>query len=425
VARGKKAARLNKNQRALLALLRSRSGKTVETGEILKVTGWKQSSWRVYRNNGLYSPYLRDRGDGRFDVLLDDSVDDAAFARQVTQSTRKRRPTGALRYEISRRLVERSADNMILAVETYNRPTLKNRMDGFAMLFCTAWEQLLKAEMIEASGENAAYRPSKPGRRRETLSLDECLQHHFGDKDVVRKNIERIAELRHAATHFVVPEIQAPFAYVFQSGVLNYARRYRDLMQAPFLPRANIGLLALAGQGEEIDAAALQHLYGADLGAEIADYSTQLEDEIAEVSDERFAVRVEVTIRFASDKGGASPDVTLVKASEAPANAVVLYKPTDPERTHPYRTLELCELITQKLGHKFSTYDLQCVLHKTGWKKADNSYHRLQQNPDTHKYSVQAVEEIVRLLTAHDTYLKKAKESYRRTSRSRSKAEPP
>lgn len=38
---------------------------------------------------------------------------------------------------------------MMLALELYNRPSIENRMDAFVMCFCTSWEQLLKAILIE------------------------------------------------------------------------------------------------------------------------------------------------------------------------------------------------------------------------------------------------------------------------------------
>lgn len=415
-----RTARLTKKQRALYELLRARSGKPVSDAEILAATGWKPTSWRVYVNNGLYAPYLRSTGAGRYDVLLDGSVSETDFHRQITQSVTRKAPTGGLGHPLAKALVARSADNMILALETFNRPSLRNRLDGFAMLFCTAWEQLLKAEIIEAESETAVFRPAKPNRRRETLSLDECVERRIPDAtDLVRRNIERIAEVRHQATHFIVPEIQAPFAYLFQAGVVNYAKRYRELTHAPFLPRANIGLLAVAGQGETIDAAALAHLYGDTLGAEIASYATTLEREIEKLDDERFAVRVEIRVRFASKKEGA--DVTLVQAAEAPASAVVLEKPVDPERTHPYRTRQLEQRVREKLGQPFSANDLQAVLLKEAWKKSDNKYHRLQRNPDTPKYSDDAVDEIVRLVSTGQGYLAGARASYVAHSRTKSK----
>lgn len=409
---------LSVKQKSLLGLLRARSGKTITDQEIIEATRWKEASWRVYVNNGLYSPYLRETAIGRYDVLLDSSVTDRDFCRQVTQSVGRKGPAGDLNNPLSKALVARSADNMILALEIFNRPSLRNRLDGFAMLFCTAWEQLLKAEIIELGDATAVFRPVNPGRRRETINLAECLDRIIPDKsDLARRNIERIAEIRHEATHFVVPEIQAPFAYLFQAGVVNYAKRFREATGAPFLPRSNIGLLAVAGQGERVDAAALAHLYGHELGPEITQYASTLEREIEQVADERFAVRVEITMRFATKKEAA--DVTLSQAAEAPVHAVVLEKPVDPERTHPLRATQLVSLVQAELGGRFTLHDFQCVIAKEKWKRGDNRFHRLQRNPDTPKYSQAAVVELVRLVRSVPDYLTHARESYAHSSRRR------
>ena len=412
MSRGTQRPRLTQKQAALLGLLRACSGKTVSDADILRATGWKAASWRVYLNNGLYGPYLRASRPGTYEVLLDGSVTEADFHRQATQSTTRKAATGDLSHALAKTLVARSADNMMLALETFNRPSLRNRLDAFAMLFCTAWEQMLKAEIIEREGESVVFRATKPNRRRETIGLEECLCRLVPDTaDLVRRNIERIAEIRHQATHFVVPEIQAPFAYLFQAGVVNYAKRYREFTGAPFLARTNIGLLAVAGQGERVDAAALAHLYGDQLGAEIAKYATTLEEEIDALGDERFAVRVEIRMKFANNKESA--DVTLVNAAEAPVNATVLEKPTDPERTHPHRTQQLIERVRQTLpGGAFSSRDLQAVIAREGWKKSDNRFRRLQRNPDTPKYSDAAVDEVLRLISNMPDYLIRARESY-------------
>src|SRR4029077_569416 len=105
--------------------------------------------------------------------------------------------------------------------------------------------------------------------------------------------------------------------------------------------------------------------------------------------------------------------VTLVHATEAPVNAVVFEKPVDSERTHPLRTRQLERELASKLKCPFSNHDLQCVLFHKGWKKNDNEFYRLQRNPDTPKFSHNAVDEIVRSIENDAGYLKRARESYR------------
>lgn len=158
--------------------------------------------------------------------------------------------------------------------------------------------------------------------------------------------------------------------------------------------------------------------YGADLGAEIAQYARTIEQEIDDLGDARFAVRVEIRTTFASNKEVA--DVELFKAAEAPLKAAAIEKPSDPERTHPHRTAQLLERVRQRLAPAaFSSHDLQAVLAKEKWKRGDNVYHRLQRNPDTPKYSDGAVDAICRLVQADGGYLTRARESYAAAQRAR------
>jgi hypothetical protein len=116
------------------------------------------------------------------------------FRRQVTQSKR----VDHFESPLARALLQRSADNFCLALEVYNRPTLANRLDAFALLFTTAWEQLLKAELVEAHGEDSIFKPIKPNHRRESIALQACLERLFpNDADPIRRSVEMIAELRH------------------------------------------------------------------------------------------------------------------------------------------------------------------------------------------------------------------------------------
>jgi hypothetical protein len=134
---------------------------------------------------------------------------------------------------------------------------------------------------------------------------------------------------------------------------------------------------------------------------------------VRDIDDEGFAIPpLELTLRFAKD--GETPDVTLVKAAEAPLSAIIFGKHTDPEKTYPLRPTQLEALVRDKLGPnaKFNGHDRDAVLFKEGWKNADNEFHRLQRNPDTHKYSLKAVDAIVQKILADPTYLARARESY-------------
>ncbi len=69
------------------------------------------------------------------------------------------------------RLLEKSKEAFTLAIEIYNKPTIRYRLEGFSFFICNAWELMLKAHLIKQQGEQAIYYPDKPNR---TISLENC-----------------------------------------------------------------------------------------------------------------------------------------------------------------------------------------------------------------------------------------------------------
>ena len=51
------------------------------------------------------------------------------------------------------RLVDKSVEAYILALETINRLSIKYRLEAFCYLLCNAWELLLKAKILEDMGK--------------------------------------------------------------------------------------------------------------------------------------------------------------------------------------------------------------------------------------------------------------------------------
>jgi hypothetical protein len=81
---------------------------------------------------------------------------------------------------ISRQLIDKSQEAIILALETYNKPTIKYRVEGFCFFFTNSWELLLKAKIIELNKtENSIYYRKVKGQIRKSLSLRDCLRQTF------------------------------------------------------------------------------------------------------------------------------------------------------------------------------------------------------------------------------------------------------
>ena len=55
-------------------------------------------------------------------------------------------------FDLKERLVDKSFDAYVLALETINRITVRYRMEAFCYLICNSWELLLKARILDTTG---------------------------------------------------------------------------------------------------------------------------------------------------------------------------------------------------------------------------------------------------------------------------------
>lgn len=65
---------------------------------------------------------------------------------------------------LQEKLLEKSKEAFLLAIELYNKPTIKYRIEDFSLFICNAWELMLKAHMINKFGESSIYYKDNPDR---------------------------------------------------------------------------------------------------------------------------------------------------------------------------------------------------------------------------------------------------------------------
>ena len=65
---------------------------------------------------------------------------------------------------VQKQLIDKAKEAFVLAIEIYNKPSIKYRLEGFSFFICNAWELMLKAYMIDKLGEKAIYFSDKPNR---------------------------------------------------------------------------------------------------------------------------------------------------------------------------------------------------------------------------------------------------------------------
>lgn len=122
--------------------------------------------------------------------------------------------------DLYHRLLEKAKEVFVMSIEIYNKPTIRYRVEGFSFFICNAWELMLKAHLIRRDGESSVYYKDNPNR---TISLDNCIQRIFtNNKDPLRRNLEKIIELRNISTHFITEEYEMVYIPLFQACIFNF-----------------------------------------------------------------------------------------------------------------------------------------------------------------------------------------------------------
>jgi len=434
--------KVSKSISSLLSFLKEKEEKSslFTIDELLSSTGWKRSTFITYYNKGQLSDFISEPSKGRYEASNSTKITEIEFAKKLSQSKHRRGLGHNCKSNLSKALLRKSKDNMLLALELYNRPSLENKMDAFCMCFCASWEQLLKAIIIETNGEQSIFRKSGKKGVKETISLRDSLSALYNPDSNIRRNIERIAYFRDQAVHLLMPEIQGIVSRVFQSGVLNYSAKFEEFTQVPFLSSTYAGMISLVGDFNLPTTSILKSMYG-DVSEDILGLAEQLKKEVENTNDIEFAIPLSVRLVFASDNTDGNV-VTLAKAEEGIEGlrkALVLEKPVDRSRSHPYRQKEAIAEINKRLTERYSSDFLQkhlvktdkatkqyvinsncfdAVVFKNKWKNSNNEYHYKNNDPELHYYSDALVEKFISKVMEAEGYLQNAKNSYNRRNKS-------
>ena len=191
-------------------------------------------------------------------------------------------------------------------------------------------------------------------------------------------------------------------------------------------------MLSLVGNLSHPSIAALHSNYGNDIGDEISSLITDLTEEAENINDIQFAIPLNVRLVFArSDDEGNM--VTLARAEEGIEGlkkAIILEKPVDREKTHPFKESGAISEINKRLYEQYSedllesrlvarnksakkpeinSYCFRSVVNKLKWKNSNNRYHVVNKDPVVHYYSDFAIQEFIEKVMGIEKYLENAR----------------
>lgn len=308
------------------------------------------------------------------------------------------------------RLCDKSQEAFLLAVELYNRPTVRYRVEGCAFFLCNAWELLLKAYLTERYGEGAVYYDSKPER---TLSLEDCLRKVFtNENDPLRRNLDRVIDLRNTSTHFIVEEYEGIYAPILQACVENYDDKARELMGIEISDRIPENYLVLSVRRSTVDMDECRARYSPEVVEKMISARSGVLSSADEDGNRRYACTYVTELRMTRKKDA---DLTfrLDRNSETPV--AVVSRLVNPEDKYPFRQHSVIDMVNRRLQKEgvvlkkdgepksaFTSADFQMFVSlyqmKEDERYSTNTAMRGEQ--PRYAYSQQVVDDICQILRA-------------------------
>jgi len=300
-------------------------------------------------------------------------------------------------------MIEKSKEAFSLAIEIYNKPTIKYRVEGFAFFICNAWELMLKAYLIKNNGQSFIYYKNKPDR---TISLSECIRKIFtNDKDPLRLNLEKIIELRDMSTHFITQEYEMVYIPLFQSCILNYNEKmlsFHNVDMTEIIPQ---NFLTLSVSLQVLEDSKIIGKYPEEIANKLLENKSKIED-LSIKNNAKFSITIDHHYYLTKNKDVATNTVRVDNTSDTAIKIVKELK--DPNNTHKYTAKHCIELIKEQLSKqnidliyngnvvKFSIFHFTNFCKHFGLKEnTDFCYIHKQFTSPQYSYSQKAIDFIV------------------------------
>ena len=316
---------------------------------------------------------------------------------------------------LSSRLLRNSQEAFLLAVEVYNKPTIRYRVEAFCFLLANAWELLLKAKLIrDAHSSSVIFYRKVRGQQRRSLSLRDAVKRVFqNENDPVRRNIEEITTLRDAGTHLCVPELEPIYVGVFQASILNYSKKLKEWFRLEALEAGSPPMLSLVVDAATIDPVQIRKRHGKEVLDYLVETKRRLAQTASEIGVSGFSIPLEY--RVVVTKKAEEADFDLSLSASAELTGTILEIPRDVESMYPYRQNEAVAILAERLQPlRFTSYDFQAILHLEKVKSCDSSplhYHFKKVN--THMYSQALLDLVMNRVRRRSGYLDKARAKYK------------
>lgn len=243
------------------------------------------------------------------------------------------------------KLLEKSKEAFLLAIEIYNKPSIRYRVEGFSFFICNAWELMLKAHLVKTRGDAAIYFKDNPGR---TIALENCIRGIFtNEHSPIRKNLLKIVDLRNTSTHFIVEEYEMVYIPLFQACVFNFIGKmmeFHGIDMALVIPQ---NFLTLSVSMNSINATEIRAKYPGQIAEKLLSTCTDINAEILENNSD-YAIRIEHYHYITKNRNDATETFSIAKESDIKVQIIKELK--DPNDSFKYTAKKCLKEINNRLA---------------------------------------------------------------------------
>lgn len=246
---------------------------------------------------------------------------------------------------LQEQLIEKSKEAFVLAIEIYNKPSIKYRLEGFSFFICNAWELMLKAHMINKYGEDSIYFSDKPNR---TITLERCVQKIFtNEKSPLRKNLEKVIELRNTSTHFITEEYESIYVSLLQACVFNYVDKMVEFHNVDMTQVIPENFITLSVRIKSLDETEIRGKYEKQVAEKLLMVNDSIQP-LMEENNSAFAIKIE-HYHYATKKKEEATEFYHIE-KEATNGVRLIKEIKNPNETHKYSAKACIKEINKRLS---------------------------------------------------------------------------
>lgn len=304
---------------------------------------------------------------------------------------------------LTAKLIGKAKEAFLLAIEIYNKPSIRYRVEGFSFFICNAWELMLKARIIQTAGEDAIYFRDHPER---TISLEACIKVVFTNEHApIRKNLEKIVELRNTSTHFIVEEYEMVYIPLFQACVFNFNEKMLEFHGVDMTTIVPENFLTLTASVRALSAVEIRAKYPKAIAERFLSVSENLASEISQ-SNSDFAIRIDHRHYITKNRSEATEILAVSKDADTKVRIIKELK--DPNDSFKYTAKKCIKEVNSRLSRAKVQlfYQGKAVVFNSYHFDLFNKYFGIKENKKlcftyrvntapTYSYSIQAIDFIV------------------------------